>query len=57
MNPNNEKIEARAYRLSQERIGKGSAPLDDWLRAEFEMKNCFGTELENDEIKSQELPL
>ena len=39
MNPNNEKIEARAYRLSQERIGKGSAPLDDWLRAELELKN------------------
>jgi hypothetical protein len=33
------KIAARAYQLSQERFGTGKAPLDDWLKAEWEIKN------------------
>ncbi len=36
-----EKITARAYQLSQKRIGNGTAPLDDWLKAEWEIKNSF----------------
>jgi hypothetical protein len=38
MDLDNEKIAARAYQLYQERFG-GQAPLDDWLRAEWEVKN------------------
>jgi hypothetical protein len=37
MNFDNEKIAARAYQLFQERFG-GQAPLDDWLKAEQELK-------------------
>lgn len=33
------KIAERAYQLSQERLGTGKAPLDDWLKAEWEIKN------------------
>jgi hypothetical protein len=38
------KIAARAYQLSQERFGTGKAPLDDWLKAEWEVKNGFNHE-------------
>lgn len=41
MSLDNEKILARAYQLSQERVGNGKAPLDDWLKAEWEIRNYF----------------
>jgi|GEM_PF-2119562 hypothetical protein len=41
MSLDDEKIMARAYQLSLERIGNGTAPLDDWLKAEWEIKNSF----------------
>jgi hypothetical protein len=39
MHPNIEKIKDRAYKLYKERIGNSRAPLDDWLKAEWEIKN------------------
>jgi hypothetical protein len=38
MGDDHEKINARAYQLFHERFG-GRAPLDDWLKAEWEIKN------------------
>jgi len=43
MSLDNEKIAARAYQLFQERFG-GQAPLDDWLKAEWEVKNGHAEE-------------
>jgi hypothetical protein len=34
----NERIAIRAYQLFKDRFG-GQAPLDDWLKAEWELKN------------------
>jgi len=45
------KIAARAYQLSQERFGSGKAPLDDWLKAEWEIKNGF-----NQGMRTLEMP-
>jgi len=44
MDLDNEKIAARAYQLFQERFG-GQAPLDDWLKAEWEVKNGHADEI------------
>jgi hypothetical protein len=46
MNKDHEKITARAYQISRERIGSGKAPLDDWLKAEWEVKNSRSEETE-----------
>jgi hypothetical protein len=43
MDLDNAKITIRAYQLSQERFG-GQAPLDDWLRAEWEVKTGHAEE-------------
>ena len=48
MDLDNSKISARAYQLFLERFG-GQAPLDDWLKAEMEVKNSHEDE---DEQKS-----
>jgi hypothetical protein len=53
MELDNEKIAVRAYQLSQERIGKGRAPLDDWLKAEWELKNYKPWEIEEDTSSQQ----
>lgn len=47
-----ERIRERAYQLFKERIGNSRAPLDDWLKAEWEEKNRpkekKGTTIESD---------
>jgi hypothetical protein len=48
MNLDKVKIMVRAYQLSQERVGNGNAPLDDWLKAEWEIKNGLVEEIKDE---------
>jgi hypothetical protein len=51
MSNDHDKIAARAYQLFHERFG-GQAPLDDWLKAEWEIKNST-TEKPEEETKEK----
>jgi hypothetical protein len=45
MDQNTTKISLRAFQLWQERLG-GQAPLDDWLKAEWEITHAIGGKTE-----------
>lgn len=47
MPSDSEKVRVRAYELYKERIGNSRAPLDDWLKAEWEIKNSPEEKTEN----------
>jgi hypothetical protein len=47
MGQHDEKIAARAYQLFLDRFG-GQAPLDDWLKAEWEVNNSPVKETEEE---------
>lgn len=42
-NPTSEEIQARAYQLYLERKGAPGDPLDDWVRAEHELRSKNGS--------------